>query len=315
MGVHRRDAGREEAVCRIAELGHAILDAQQWLWYNYITEGEGKPAPFLPKFEDIKMENVQTEQDQRKGARISLPIDNMTRTKSASGSVSYHCGDQVARALTGLNLDHIKSLAADALGVDVTKYEHLNPGQQRMTLGNVIRNVLRRDETLGASFQSVLDAVREVAAADRENYALKVEREKEARELAKANKKQADVEAKATALQAKADAKAAKKEEAANKKAAREAAKAEKAATAAAEKAAKDKIKADARAAKIQEELDEKAAKAAAKAKEKAAKAQAAADAKAAKAQAAAAEKLLKAQATETAAENVDLQSELKEAE
>ena len=241
------------------------------------------------------MENVLTEQEQRKGARISLPIDNMTRTKSASGSVSYHCGDQVARALTGLNLDHIKSLAADALGVDVTKYEHLNPGQQRMTLGNVIRNVLRRDETLGASFQEVLNGVREVAAVDRENYALRVEREKEERESAKAHKKQAAIDAKAEALKAKAEAKALKEQAAADKKAEREATKAAKAQAAAAEKEEKNKAKADARAAKIQKELDEKAAKAEAKAQEKAEKLQADADKKAAKAQAAAAAKLLKA--------------------
>ncbi len=110
-------------------------------------------------------ETTQAEagQQTRNGARITLPTEHMVRTKSASGGISFHCGDAVAQALAGLTLAHVKTLAAEGLGIDTTKYDHLNPGQQRMTLGNLIRNMTRRDESLIEPFNTVLVRVQNLA--------------------------------------------------------------------------------------------------------------------------------------------------------
>lgn len=63
--------------------------------------------------------------------------------KTAGGHVSVHNGDEVAMKLIGKDLDAVYAAAAKALKENEadlrTKYAHLNPGMQRMNLGNRMR--------------------------------------------------------------------------------------------------------------------------------------------------------------------------------
>lgn len=216
------------------------------------------------------MNEVEMTQEERKsGARIALPVENMTRTKSASGSVSFHCGDAVAKALNGLSLPHVKTLAADALAIDVTKYDHLNPGQQRMTLGNVIRNMLRRDESLVSSFSDVLARVQVANDEDGREQREAAAAAKAEKELLKAQNEEARAQAKIEAEALKVAKKAAREQDKIDRKAAREQAKLDKVANEAEGKAEAARIKAEAKEAKAAELAKAKEDKAQAKAQAK----------------------------------------------
>ena len=56
-------------------------------------------------------------------------------------------GDELAVMLRGKDLDEVYEMASDILDVEAVdlyaKYEHLNPGQQRMVLGNRIRHAMK----------------------------------------------------------------------------------------------------------------------------------------------------------------------------
>lgn len=97
----------------------------------------------------------------KKVPQAPLPTDNITnrrigdvradvrtyvRCKTAAGNQSLHNGDQVARKLVGKELPDIYKIAAETTGLAIndlkTRYSHLNPGMQRMNLGNLIRGAL-----------------------------------------------------------------------------------------------------------------------------------------------------------------------------
>jgi hypothetical protein len=63
--------------------------------------------------------------------------------KTAGGHVSVNNGDEIATKLIGKDLDTVYAAAAKALKEDEkdlrAKYKHLNPGMQRMNLGNRMR--------------------------------------------------------------------------------------------------------------------------------------------------------------------------------
>lgn len=56
-----------------------------------------------------------------------------------------NCGDAVADALKGADLDALTEFA-NANGVDTDKYAHLNNGQRRMNIGNRLRNMVKKGE-------------------------------------------------------------------------------------------------------------------------------------------------------------------------
>lgn len=179
----------------------------------------------------VEAQENQEGQESRAGTRISLPTENMVRTKSASGGISFHCGDAVAQALAGLALHHVKTLASEALGIDTSKYEHLNNGQQRMTLGNVIRNMTRRDEALIVPFNEVLVKVQALAGEEAAKKAVEEAEANAAKEQAKKDAEALKQLKKAEALEKKEKREADKKaaaDERAEKKAAKEAEKAAK---------------------------------------------------------------------------------------
>lgn len=73
-------------------------------------------------------------------------ISGYEKVKNASGHTSYDNGDDVATKLRGKTLDEVYAHAAKALKEPEkdlrAKYKHLNPGMQRMSLGNRLRKVL-----------------------------------------------------------------------------------------------------------------------------------------------------------------------------
>lgn len=66
----------------------------------------------------------------------------MQKSVAASGSATFSCGDTVAKLLESRHLDAIRELAARN-GIETAKYLHLNPGHQRMILGNMLRKKFR----------------------------------------------------------------------------------------------------------------------------------------------------------------------------
>ena len=65
------------------------------------------------------------------------------KAKSKSGHATLHNGDHVAQTLAQLTLEevyrHVASFIATPTDELKAKYEHLNPGMQRMNLGNRLR--------------------------------------------------------------------------------------------------------------------------------------------------------------------------------
>jgi hypothetical protein len=79
------------------------------------------------------------------GAVVEPDMDNykIGLAKTASGRATIDIGDETAAALRGKPLDEVYKLAAKVLGESEkdlhARYDHLNPGMQRMNLGNRMR--------------------------------------------------------------------------------------------------------------------------------------------------------------------------------
>jgi hypothetical protein len=70
--------------------------------------------------------------------RERYTVDKSVRTPSGAYSVSNR--DDVAKALNGLDVKQLERVATRAdVGERWAKWSHLNPGMQRMNLGNVLR--------------------------------------------------------------------------------------------------------------------------------------------------------------------------------
>jgi hypothetical protein len=69
-------------------------------------------------------------------------------TRNATGRKTKICGDDLSQALRTLLPNQAVRLAAKLLDRDdvLTKYESLNPGQQRMNSGNLLRNAIKRGD-------------------------------------------------------------------------------------------------------------------------------------------------------------------------
>jgi len=82
-----------------------------------------------------------------KHTTISADLDHYKRVRTAAGALSYDNGDKVARLLRSKDTSEVYKLAAEALGESARslrkQYGHLNPGMQRMNLGNRMRKALR----------------------------------------------------------------------------------------------------------------------------------------------------------------------------
>ena len=102
---------------------------------------------------------VKMDINERKNGKVDplyLPQYTAYTTELADGSKkrSIDKGDDVALALRKLTLDAVYSTAASSTGISQKglrdRFAHLNPGMQRMNLGNMIRKALK--EALNAGF-------------------------------------------------------------------------------------------------------------------------------------------------------------------
>ena len=83
------------------------------------------------------MENTQTP------TKTVIRPNTKNMIKTAGGG--FHKDDFIGNALAGLSLQQVKHIAFKC-GVKVDKYDHLNNGQIRMTLGGVLRKLVKMPE-------------------------------------------------------------------------------------------------------------------------------------------------------------------------
>lgn len=67
--------------------------------------------------------------------------------KAIYQSQGGHCGDELAATFASLDASQWP-LVAKQNGIDFNRWSHLNNGQQRMNLGNVLRGKLRRGDSV-----------------------------------------------------------------------------------------------------------------------------------------------------------------------
>ena len=82
---------------------------------------------------------------------------NYVRTKTATGGTSMDNDDPIAQALRGKTPEQVCKLAEQLIPncEATTKYAHLNPGQQRMNAGNLIRNAYKRGDLSKAAIKKL----------------------------------------------------------------------------------------------------------------------------------------------------------------
>lgn len=131
--------------------GHTTLVAP--IVRQYILDATTTDAVIAKASGRTKMDNAE-----RKNGRVDplyLPQYTVYATQLTDGSVkrSIDKGDTVALALRRLTLDAVYATAASATSIAapalLERFGHLNPGMQRMNLGNMIRRALR--ETANAA--------------------------------------------------------------------------------------------------------------------------------------------------------------------
>jgi len=89
---------------------------------------------------------AKQEEAEVKEVRIKPKLENYVNGVSGSGKRTKNCGDEIAQALDGFTLEEVRKVASDMRDIPVkelvAKYEHLNDGQIRMNLGNLIRGAV-----------------------------------------------------------------------------------------------------------------------------------------------------------------------------
>lgn len=89
-----------------------------------------------------------------KGARTiggkEVDLSKYNKVKAPGGGVSFNNGDSTAKKLEGKSLDDVYKIVAKDTKQDEkalrAKYKHLNPGMQRMSLGNMHRKGPREEK-------------------------------------------------------------------------------------------------------------------------------------------------------------------------
>lgn len=159
---------------------------------------------------------------------IRPKLDKYVGVRTASGTKSKSCGDEVSQALAGTTLEEAFALVAAVTGGNAdelaAKYKHLNPGQQRMNAGNVIRGVLNsKDEAKAAKGRTVFTkqsaALAKVVAARLKDIDAKQAQAKKDAQKARDDKKAAAAKERADKAAERKKAADAKKEEASKPKA------------------------------------------------------------------------------------------------
>lgn len=96
-----------------------------------------------------KKSTAKSESTAESGVSIRVEKDKYNPARTASGTKSLNNGDPVAVALEGLTLAEVQSLANSFIGENDfgTRYAKLNPGMQRMNIGNRMRGAINKATT------------------------------------------------------------------------------------------------------------------------------------------------------------------------
>lgn len=90
----------------------------------------------------------QGSKEETKEVRIKPKLENYVGGVSGSGKRTKNCGDDIAQALDGFTLEEVQKVVSQMRDIPVKelaeKYSHLNIGQQRMNLGNLIRGAVAK---------------------------------------------------------------------------------------------------------------------------------------------------------------------------
>jgi hypothetical protein len=118
-------------------------------------KGSGKAKAKSPKAGQVVKTAKPRSKDAKRIKRIGrkdhkVDLTKYTAVVSAGGNSSLDNGDEVAKTLRGKTLDEVYAIVAKATGQTQKElhalYDHLNPGMQRMNLGNKYRGTLNVDE-------------------------------------------------------------------------------------------------------------------------------------------------------------------------
>lgn len=122
--------------------GEVIDAASGWVTVAS-DDGEGK-------YRAKDIEPMEQDGEYSMAKHIRKYRERYVRVKSYTGGSSMNNGDPVAKLFEGRSPLECMQLAEQVLeladGELVAKYEHLNPGQQRMNAGNRIRGAIKRGE-------------------------------------------------------------------------------------------------------------------------------------------------------------------------
>jgi len=123
----------------------------------------------------VKLENGTTKNYKESSVRFKAVNDQYREgyqhdrsVRTDSGSISIHCGDNVAEGLLGLSEQEVKQVALEN-GLE-TRYngwveKDLNAGMLRMNVGNVLRGKVRRNEQVTILGDDVKTAIAKRKAA------------------------------------------------------------------------------------------------------------------------------------------------------
>lgn len=105
----------------------------------------------LKKAAELASEDIARPLDKLPAPALSATITT-PKVEAPKAKRQPHNGDEVGRMLEGTTLAEVYLKASHLLGVTeaglLVKYGHLNPGQQRMNLGNRMRGYLRKVGTI-----------------------------------------------------------------------------------------------------------------------------------------------------------------------
>lgn len=116
-----------------------------------------------------------------KDTQFNLDKYFVSDIKTPSGRRTIDCADEVGVALRGMDLDQVYATAALNLEVSEAslraQYGHLNPGMQRMNLGNRIRGAEKSKEATAQKMQKAQERERLAQLRAEERARIAAERE------------------------------------------------------------------------------------------------------------------------------------------
>lgn len=140
--MNAKNAIAVNAAVTVAKHGAGIVHAAKSGWFT-VTLANGDTIRCRAK--DLKLAG-ELKPGYVKAGICTYDPSRYTKhdVKTASGRNVFDVADKVANRLRGKTLEEAYEVAAKALGESVkalaAKYGHLNPGQQRMNLGNRMRH-------------------------------------------------------------------------------------------------------------------------------------------------------------------------------